>query len=223
MFDMDGTLLDLAFDDFIWNHKLHERHAEMHQCTLQQSQATLYEFYQTHKHTLSWYSTRFWTSKVGVDTLQLQYDFKKKIQPRLGCFELLEYLKAQGYRCWLVTNADCEGLKLKLNQVNLTPYFEVMVSSEDVGHAKEFVEFWQALQQKYPFDPKNAVLVDDTSPVLKGAEKFGIQHLVTITQPSSNNTPRNILELDYPAINDLTELLEVLETFKLKDLNVKTA
>lgn len=223
MFDMDGTLLDLAFDDLIWNHKLPERHAVMHQCTLPQSQATLYEFYQSHKHTLSWYSTRFWTSKVGVDTLQLQYDFKKNIQPRLGCFELLESLKAQGYRCWLVTNADCEGLKLKLNHVNLTPYFEVVVSSEEIGHAKEFVEFWQVLQHKHPFNPKNVVLVDDTAPVLQGAEKFGIQQLVTITQPSSNNAERNRLELEYPAINDLTELLVVLKTFELKDFNVKTA
>ncbi len=32
MFDMDGTLLDLAFDDIIWNHCLPERHAQPHQC-----------------------------------------------------------------------------------------------------------------------------------------------------------------------------------------------
>ena len=30
MFDMDGTLLDLAFDDFIWNECLPERHAQVH-------------------------------------------------------------------------------------------------------------------------------------------------------------------------------------------------
>ena len=37
-FDMDGTLLDLAFDDLIWNTKLPERHAETHQCSLEHSQ-----------------------------------------------------------------------------------------------------------------------------------------------------------------------------------------
>ena len=77
MFDMDGTLLDLAFDDLIWNHKLPERHAQAHQCTLAQSHDTLYAFYQEHKHTLSWYSSRYWTAKVGVDVLQLQYDFER--------------------------------------------------------------------------------------------------------------------------------------------------
>ena len=38
MFDMDGTLLDLAFDDFIWNECLPKRHAEIHQLPLDQSQ-----------------------------------------------------------------------------------------------------------------------------------------------------------------------------------------
>ena len=47
MFDMDGTLLDLAFDDFIWNHQLPIRYAEQHQCSLEQSTQALFQFYQT--------------------------------------------------------------------------------------------------------------------------------------------------------------------------------
>lgn len=223
MFDMDGTLLDLAFDDLIWNHKLPERHAETHQCTLKQSHETLYAFYQEHKHTLSWYSSRYWSAKVGVDVLQLQYDFKSKIRPRLGCFELLDFLKEQGYRCWLVTNADRAGLQLKLENVDLAPYFEVMISSEEIGYSKEFFEFWQILQQKHSFDPNHAILLDDTAPVLKGAEQFGIHQLITITQPSSERVARNALELEYPAIHDLTELIQILEPDEKKVMHVKTA
>lgn len=229
MFDMDGTLLDLAYDDLIWNHKLPERFATTHACTIEHSHATLHNFYQKYKHTLLWYSTKFWTSQIGVDTLALQYDYKKNIQPRSGCFELLEKLKQQGYRCWIVTNADRAGLKLKLENVNLSPYFEVMISSEEIGHAKEFVEFWQILQQKYAFDPKNVVLIDDTAKVLQGAASFGIENLITITQPSSNNVAKNALELEYPAINDLTELLEILKPHSQlqqdsqKEMNVKSA
>lgn len=223
MFDMDGTLLDLAFDDLIWNHKLPERHANVHQCTLAQSHDTLYAFYKEHKHTLSWYSSRYWTAKVGVDVLQLQYDFKDKICPRAGCFELLKSLNQLGYRCWLLTNADCAGLKLKLENIDLSPYFELMISSEEIGYSKEFVEFWQILQQKHNFDPANAMLVDDTAPVLHGAEKFGIAHLVTITQPSSARPERSNNELEYPAINHLTELLPLLDSIQNKEINVKTA
>ncbi len=89
-FDMDGTLLDLAFDDLIWNTKLPERHAQTHQCSLEQSHNTLNTFYQQHNHTLCWYSSKYWSEKVGVDVLKLQYEYKDKIATRPGCFELLK-------------------------------------------------------------------------------------------------------------------------------------
>lgn len=216
MFDMDGTLLDLAFDDLIWNHKLADRHAETHQCSLAQSQATLTEFYQQHKHTISWYSSSYWTAKVGVDVLQLQYDFKEKIRPRIGCFELLQQLQTQGYRCWLLTNADQAGLKLKLEQVQLATYFEVIISSEQFGYSKEHPQFWQKLQALHPFDPEHAVFVDDTAPVLDAAAQFGIGHLFSIVQPSSDRAARDHRQLDYPALQDLTELLDYLVNINTK-------
>ncbi len=222
-FDMDGTLLDLAFDELIWSQKLPERHASTHQCSLQESHDILEIFYQQYKHTLPWYSSKHWTAKVGVDVLNLQYEHKEKIAPRAGCFSLLKTLKQQGYRCWLLTNADNAGLQLKLENVDLSPYFEVMISSEEIGYSKECVEFWEILQQKHYFDPENAILVDDTTPVLQGAEKFGIENLVTILQPSSHSPARNVRELDYPAIEDLTELLTYLESIQFKENNVKTA
>ncbi len=216
MFDMDGTLLDLAFDDFIWNHCLPERHAQVHQCSLEQSQQTLFQFYQQHKHTLSWYSSAYWTAKVGVDVLQLQYEHREKIAARAGCHQLLEQLKAKGYRCWLLTNADRAGLQLKLENVELSPYFELMISSEELGYAKEDVGFWQKLQQIHPFVPAKAVFIDDTVAVLKGAEAFGISQLVSILQPSSSKPSRSVNELPYPALNHLTELFDYLESNNLE-------
>ena len=210
MFDMDGTLLDLAFDDLIWNNKLPQRHASTHQCTLEQSHDILRNFYQEHKHTLSWYSSKYWTSKVGVDVLQLQYDHQDLIKARPGCFELLEQLKQHGYRCWLVTNADLASLKLKLQNVAIADYFEVMVSSEQMQYAKEDQGFWQTLQQQHAFDPAHAILIDDTAPVLASAERFGIKHLLTILQPSSQKAARDATTLDYLALYNLTEVMDLL-------------
>lgn len=225
MFDMDGTLLDLAFDDLIWNTRLPERHAETHQCTLEESKEILHTFYQQHNHTLCWYSSKYWTEKVEVDVLKLQYDNQEKIAPRPGCFELLEQLKQHGYRCWLLTNADQASLQLKLENIDLSPYFEVMLSSEEIGYSKEFVEFWEILQQKHDFDPQYAMMIDDTEKVLQGAEKFGITQLITIVQPSSGRAARQAHDLNYPAIQNLTELLPLIETSITiqKEFNVKTA
>lgn len=87
-----------------------------------------------------------------------------------------------------------------------------MISSEELGHAKEDVGFWQKLQQQHPFDPAQAVFIDDTVAVLKGAEDFGITQLFSILQPSSSKAARLSTELPYPALDQLTELFDYLET-----------
>ncbi|MCO8045391.1 HAD-IA family hydrolase [Acinetobacter bohemicus] len=204
-FDMDGTLLDLAYDDFIWNELLPVRYAETHGCSLEQSRATLYTFYQQHNHTLNWYSSSFWTAKVGVDVLAMQIEHKHKVALRPYCLELLDYLKSNDYPIWLTTNADCASLAFKLEQMNLKDYFDVIVSSESIGHAKEFVEFWQGLNALHPFNPEQVYFIDDTEKVLNGARAYGIQNLFSIQQPSSGKVARKTC--NYPMLHQLTELI----------------
>ncbi|WP_192453970.1 HAD-IA family hydrolase [Acinetobacter oleivorans] len=223
MFDMDGTLLDLSFDDFIWNECLPERHAKIHQLPLSESKEKLYQFYQSHRHTLVWYSSSYWTKTVGVDVLKLQQEFQSKIQARSGCIELLQQLKEQGYICWLVTNADRASLRLKLDNIAIEHFFDVIISSEQVGYAKEDINFWQELQRLHPFNPDKTIFIDDTATVLKTAEKFGIQHLFTISQPSSLKDIKQHQDLEFKTLDRLTELLSILNEIDRKDNDVKIA
>ncbi|WP_447500104.1 HAD-IA family hydrolase [Acinetobacter oleivorans] len=223
MFDMDGTLLDLAFDDFIWNECLPERHAKTHQLPLSESKEKLYQFYQSDRHTLVWYSSTYWTKTVGIDVLKLQQEFQSKIQARSGCIELLQQLKEQGYICWLVTNADRASLRLKLDNIAIEHFFDVIISSEQVGYAKEDINFWQELQRLHPFNPNETIFIDDTATVLKTAEKFGIQHLFTISQPSSLKDIKQHQDLEFKALDRLTELLSILNEIDRKDNDVKIA
>lgn len=209
IFDMDGTLLDLAYDNFIWNELLPQRYAAAQQCTLAQSQAILFDFYQQHHHTLNWYSSQFWTQKVGLDMLAMQQEFSHKVALREGCLQLLNYLQQHGYPCWLATNADCAGLRFKLEAMQIADYFELIISSEQLGHAKEEAEFWPKLQALHAFDAKSSYFIDDTERVLHAADQFGIGHLYSIAQPSSHAPKRE--SGDFIMLDQLTDLIAILQ------------
>ncbi len=225
MFDMDGTLLDLAFDDWFWGICLNHAHAAAQQISLQASREQLHQYYLQHQHSLAWYSSAYWSKTIGLDVWRLQQQQQHRIQPRQGCFELLKQLKQLGYRCWLLTNADCATLQLKLDNVDLSPYFELILSSESLGAAKEDQAFWHALQTKHPFDAATSIMIDDTAKVLASAERFGIGHLLMIAQPSSAAPAKTATELAYIAIQDLSEIIDYLNQLAAQEYtsDVQTA
>lgn len=210
LFDMDGTLLDLAFDQFIWLQVVPELWAKQQQLDVAQAKTQLYDFYLAHHATLNWYSTAFWAKRLGIDPYQLQVQHRHLIRTRPACFELLDALQQHGYQCWLVTNADHATLHLKLDQIALRPYFKYIISSESLGFCKEQIEFWQHLQQLHHFDPEHTALIDDNYAVLRTARQFGIAHLFSITQPDSSN-PQPQSNPDFIHLNQLDELLNQIQ------------
>lgn len=212
LFDMDGTLLDLAFDDFIWHQQLPQTYATLHDCSIQHSLEKLNHFYQQDQHSLAWYSLSLWQQRTGVDLLQLHRQYQHKIATRPHCFELLDYLKQHGYECWILTNADQANLAFKRETLpHFASYFKYMISSEQVGYAKEQIEFWQQLQTIAPFNPQSAIMIDDNLKVLETAQQFGIAYQFTILQPSSTSPARLAQDLPYPALDDLLDLIPHLQ------------
>lgn len=94
----------------------------------------------------------------------------------------------------LATNADRESLALKLPLTGLEDYLDAIVSSADVGVAKEAQEFWFALQEIEPFDPARTLFIDDNPAVLESAREFGIRYLLGIKQPDSTRPERELEE-----------------------------
>lgn len=212
LFDMDGTLLDLAFDDFIWNEQLPIAYATLHNCSIQQSLAKFKDFYQQNQHSLAWYSSKAWQEKTGVDIIQLHHKYKSHVCARPQCFELLQYLKKNGFECWLLTNADLANLAFKCEILpHFSLYFKRMISSEEIGFAKEQIEFWHQLMKIAPFNPRNALMIDDNLKVLSTAQQFGIAHNITILQPSSSQPTRSPQDLAFPALDNLMQLSDYLQ------------
>jgi putative hydrolase of the HAD superfamily len=205
LLDMDGTLLDLHFDNYFWLTHLPKRYAEAHGVDEDVALEQLHAHIKAHEGTLNWYCVEFWSETLQLDVRALKEEVKHKIQVRPFVTEFLQRLQELGKRLVLITNAHPQGLDLKLEVTEIDQWLHMVISSHEFQQPKEAREFWEQLIQQEPFDPKRTLFIDDTVRILNSARDFGIRHLLCVHQPDSQKEHRNIT--DYPAIHHFDEIM----------------
>lgn len=206
LLDMDGTLLDLAFDNWFWQQHLPGIYARQRQLPLAEATQQLMERIDRHAGTLDWYSLAFWSGETGIDLAALKQACAARIALRPHALEFLSWLKDSPKRVLLTTNADPVALGIKLGQTGIDRFFDGLVSSHQYGAAKEQPPFWDSLKREHPFDPRRTLLVDDSLAVLNCAASQGVGHLCSILQPDSTRPPRAHTN-PFPHLVDLLDAL----------------
>jgi HAD superfamily hydrolase (TIGR01509 family) len=191
MLDMDGTLLDLAFDNYMWKELIPRRFAVENDMSFDDAKTLLMSRYAAVQGDLNWYCLDHWCDRLGIDVVQLHHDASHRIGYLPGALEFLRRLQGLDVRVLLVTNAHRDTLALKDAMTGLGDFFDGLHSSHDYGHAKESQSFWAALQEDVGFDPATTLFVDDSQPVLESAHEYGIEMLVTVKQPDSTKPVRD--------------------------------
>ena len=204
MLDMDGTLLDLHFDNYFWLEHLPKRYAEIHHVDYATASQRLSEHIRQHEGTLQWYCLEFWSDALKVDIRSLKIEVKHKIQIRPHVKEFLTRLRRHRKKLLLVTNAHPQSLSLKLEVTEIDKYLDIIISSHEFNHPKEAQAFWRALHEREQFNPERTLFIDDTANILKSAQEFGIKHVVGIHQPDSQKA--RLME-GFPAIHHFTEIM----------------
>lgn len=204
--DMDGTLLDLAFDNWFWQQHLPVVYAQQQGLSLADASHRLMARIDAHIGTLNWYSLSFWSGETGIDIPALKQSVRERISLRPNALRFLAALKDSGRRVLMTTNADPDALALKLAQTGIAPWFDALVSSHDYGAPKEQLAFWHELQAQHPFEPARTLLLDDSLPVLTCARDYGLAHLCCIRQPDSTLPPRAHTD-PFVYVDDLAEAL----------------
>lgn len=70
--DMDGTLLDLYFDNHFWLEHVPLRYAEARGVPLEQAKSQLLALYRSREGTLQWYCVDHWSRELGLDIALLK-------------------------------------------------------------------------------------------------------------------------------------------------------
>ncbi|MBL4868361.1 MAG: GMP/IMP nucleotidase [Pseudomonadales bacterium] len=190
LLDMDGTLLDLHFDNHFWLEHLPLKFAQLNGLTLAVAKTQLYERFAKERGTLNWYCVDFWSDTLKLDVIALKEEVSHLIGLRPNVAPFLDWLSKSSHTCYLVTNAHQKSLSLKLKKTGIDQYLDDVFCSHDFKAPKESQEFWFRFQKHTPFNNRSTLLIDDSDAVLKSAQVFGIKHLLSIEQPDSHISPR---------------------------------
>jgi len=205
LLDMDGTLLDLYFDDYFWGHLVPEKYAEKHDMSFGSAKEYLYKTYKSHEKTLNWCDIDFWSSELKLDIPALKEQIRHLIEVHPHVIEFLTLMKKQKKKIYLLTNAHYKTVKIKFRKTQIGEYFDDVLCSFNVGHPKEDIAFWEKAQKRLKFDKEHSLFIDDTEDVMKTAREYGIKYLLFKAHASSKLEPK--ITQEFLAIHDFRELM----------------
>jgi FMN phosphatase YigB (HAD superfamily) len=224
LLDVDGTLLDLAFDLDFWLDVIPAAYAASQSITLEQARALLAPRFRACEGTLPWYCIDHWTRELGLNVEALKRGHAagwSKVAaapggaaPRVawlpGAENFLQRCRVRGKRIVLLTNAHPTVLRIKDEQVGITRYVDAVFSSHMFGVPKENSHFWEAIRTVEPFDPDRALFADDTPAVVRAARAAGIRWVYGVRRPCIAR-PGGLREHgEVPAVDSVSDLDPVL-------------
>ena len=95
LLDMDGTLLDLHYDNFFWTQHLPRRYAEIHGGDPERINDQLMSRIMAEKGSLNWYCLDYWSDQLKLDIVALKREVAHLIAPHPSTNEFLHALKAR--------------------------------------------------------------------------------------------------------------------------------
>jgi putative hydrolase of the HAD superfamily len=207
MLDMDGTLLDLAFDNYVWMHLVPQEYANKNEMPESEAREQLYAIMRELRGNLDWYCLDFWSDHLDLDIEALHRGVDHRIGFLPGAEDFLRQVSAMKMRLLLVSNSHSVTLQIKNEVTGLTQFFDEIYLSHDLGHPKEDQPFWVALHEREKFDPARTMFVDDNLSVLESARTYGIEHLVAIARPEVERPAREVA--GFRNVDRVAELLGI--------------
>jgi putative hydrolase of the HAD superfamily len=206
LLDMDGTLLDRAFDDHFYLEALPARYAAARGMPVDEARARLVTLYRAVEGRLDWTDLDYWTRQLELDVPAIKDSLRHRIAPHPDSLDFLGFLRERKIPVHLVTNAHPKTLAIKMEKTGLDAHLDRMVTAFDVGCLKSSVDYWVKSEAILGFDPAATLYVDDDESALLSADAHGIRHLVHRSKSSSVLPPK--ASAKYRSIETFHALME---------------
>ena len=127
----------------------------------------------------------------------------------------MEYLKKHNINTALATSTEKERQLNNLRAVNINEdYFDYMVFGNDISKSKPDPEIYLKVVEHYNIDKEDILVIEDSlNGVLSGINAG----LKVIYIPDIIDIPKDVEELTYKKLNNLSEVIEVIENINKED------
>ena len=163
-FDMDGTLVDPEFTDWVWLHGIPTLYAEKANLPFEEAKHFVVEEYlKVGEGAIEWYDIKYWFRFFQLERnwkdLMHQYVDKINIYPDVNY--ILEGLKDK-FPIILTSNAGREFIDVEMEATGLRGYFNrIFSATSDFGEVKKTADFYQRICQIVGARPQEIVHVGD--------------------------------------------------------------
>lgn len=204
LLDLDGTLLDQAYDNHIWHDLIPQRFSIARGLDLQAAYTEIARLFADRSGTLAWYDIDFWTRTLGVDVAGLHREVRSHVAWLPGAREFLARMRAAGKRLVLLTNSHPAALAVKHEQTGVLDLLDAAASSQEFGAPKEHADFWTRARARFDFDPARSLFADDNEKMLHAARHAGVRWVYGIRHWDSRRSRRE--HADHPSVDGVADL-----------------
>src|SRR5271170_7576965 len=96
LLDMDGTLLDLRFDNWFWQEHIPARFATARGMRVDEVRTYLEPKFRARRGTLDWYCIDYWSRELGLDIPALKRAVRPRVDYLPGARKFLSWLEQCG-------------------------------------------------------------------------------------------------------------------------------
>jgi len=163
-FDMDGTLIDPEFTDWVWGHGIPMLYAEKHGLSFERAKAFVEgEYHKVGEGAIEWYDIKYWFRFFQLEmpwqTVMERYVDKINVYPDVN--HVLDRLKGR-FSLILTSNAGREFIDIELGITGLGRYFDrIFSATSDFGWVKKTASFYHKICQILGANPHEIVHVGD--------------------------------------------------------------
>jgi putative hydrolase of the HAD superfamily len=163
-FDMDGTLVNPEFTDWVWSHGIPTLYAKKVGIPFEEAKAfVVNEYLKVGEGAIEWYDIKYWFQWFQLEQswslVMKRYADKINVYPDVN--SVLERLK-DGFRMVLTSNAGREFIDVEMEVTGLGRYFErIFSATSDFREVKKTKGFYQRICQILGTRPQEIVHVGD--------------------------------------------------------------